>query len=369
MEGRILRRSSDAAISGFDSIPDLSALGGPRFVVTVDTEEEFDWSAPFSRTNHGTTHIAAIPRFQRLCDEFSVQPCYLIDYPITQDAAAVNLLAGYASNNSAEIGVQLHPWVNPPFEETVNTGNSFACNLPPDLEREKLTVLHNSIVSHMGVRPDVYRAGRYGVGPNTSSILADLGVSIDSSVRARFDYSGQGGPNYAEHPVNPYWIIEDRVLELPLTTVFAGLFRGIGNTVFARVFGSDGARAMLARTAMLERIALTPEGIPLHKAIEGIDLALKEGIKIINLSFHSPSLAVGHTPYVRTAEQLAEFYLWWNGVFKHLADKDVRPTTMVEIKQASRNQAALSGDCEFPLASVAIAPLSARGERESGRGL
>lgn len=362
-------RSSDAVVSNFHSTPDLSALGSPRFVVTVDTEEEFDWSAAFSRSEYGTTHIGAMPRFQALCDEFGVQPCYLVDYPITQDAAAVELLAGYAAASRAEIGVQLHPWVNPPFEESVTVGNSFACNLPPALEREKLTVLHDNIVSHMGVWPDVYRAGRYGAGPDTAAILSDLGILIDSSVRTRFDYSGQGGPDYAAHPVNPYWLIKNRVMELPLTTVFGGRLRSAGNIVFGRIFGSEGARSMLARTGMLERIALTPEGIPVDKAIQGIDLALQERVKIITLSFHSPSLAVGHTPYVRNAGQLEDFYLWWDRVFRHLAAKGVRPTTMAEVKRASRYRIGINDKCDLPLASIGIAPLSARNDRKSGQGL
>ena len=319
-----------------NSLPDLEALGSTRFVVTVDTEEEFDWSAPFSRDQHDTRHISAIPRFQSLCEEFGVQPCYLVDYPITQDAKAVELLSGYNADNRAEIGVQLHPWVNPPFQEPVSVKNSFACNLSSDLEQAKLTTLHNAIVANMGVRPDAYRAGRYGAGPNTPAILAELGIAIDSSVRTRFDYSAQGGPDYSQHPINPYWLLENRVLELPVTTIFAGTLRKVGNFAFRRLFGSHSMRSALARTAMLERIALTPEGIPLTKAILAIDLALEEGVRILNFSFHSPSLAVGNTPYVRSAEQLETFYIWWEAIFLHLASRGIRPTTMAEIKSATR---------------------------------
>jgi hypothetical protein len=86
---------------------------------------------------------------------------------------------------------------------------------------------------------------------------------------------------------------------------------------------------------LIERIALTPEGISLPKALEGIDLAITEGVKIINLSFHSPSLAVGHTPYVRDDHQLQELYDWFKGVFAHLQASGVRPTTMAEIKCVS----------------------------------
>jgi hypothetical protein len=314
---------------------DLSALGSPRFVLTVDTEEEFDWNQPFSREGYGTQHLKAVPRFQDMCDAAGVKPVYLIDYPITDDAYGAELLSGYAHVGRAEIGVQLHPWVSPPFDEEISVRNSYASNLPPELERAKLTNLYNAIVSRFGVRPDVYRAGRYGAGEHTPQILKDLGIAIDSSVRARFDYTAQGGPNYSQHPVNPYWIKRGHLLELPLTTVFAGAMRSAGNAVFGEWFGSQAARSVLARSSMLERIALTPEGIPVNKALEAIDLALHEGVKVINLSFHSPSLAVGHTPYVRTDEQLESLYDWFSAVFSHLEKSGVRSTTMAEIKAAS----------------------------------
>lgn len=315
--------------------PDLRNLHGPRFVITVDTEEEFDWSAPFSRDLHGTTHMSDIPRFQSLCDDHGALPCYLVDYPITQDENAAALLGGYAAEGRAEIGVQLHPWVNPPFIEDVSVNNSYACNLPPALERQKLTILYNAIVQSIGVRPDAYRAGRYGAGPETPSILADLGITIDSSVRSRFNYLSYGGPDYSTYPVKPYWLIENALLELPLTTVFSGSLRKAGDEIFSRWFASDIARSILARSNMLERIALTPEGIPIDKALQAIDLALDEGIPVINLSFHSPSLTPGHTPYVRNSADLEHFYAWWTAILRHLAAKHVRPTTMAEIKAAT----------------------------------
>lgn len=317
---------------------DLSRLGSPRFVVTVDTEEEFDWTGPFTRDRHGLTHISAIDRFQRLCDENNVKPSYLVDYPIATDKAAVELLGGYAAAGCAEIGVQLHPWVSPPFNEEVSTYNSFACNLPVELEREKLSGLHRAIVSNLGVHPDSYRAGRYGAGPTTPVILQELGIAIDTSVRARFDYSTQSGPDYTRHPLTPYWLVEGAVLELPVTTMFGGALRKAGDMLFRHIFSSDTARAVLSRSAMLERIALTPEGIPLDKALQAIDLALENDLPVLNFSFHSPSLAVGHTPYVRSEEELVQFYHWWEEVFAHLARSGVRPVTMAEIKSAALSE-------------------------------
>ena len=311
---------------GFDS---------PRFIVTVDTEEEFDWNAPFTRDCHGTTHVAAIDRFQRLCDANGVRPAYLVDYPIANDSSAVELLGRYVAQARADVGVQLHPWVNPPFTEAPSVHNSYACNLPPELEREKLTALHALISERFGVKPQMYRAGRYGAGSNSRKILRDLGVAIDTSVRSLFDYTRQGGPNYANCPLDPYWITEGELMELPVTTVFNGALKSAGKMIFSRAFETLTSRGLLARTGMLERIALTPEGIPVDQAIQAINIALDQKIPILNFSFHSPSLAVGHTPYVRNDEELERFYDWWMQIFAHLHARGVKPTHVTEIVRAA----------------------------------
>src|SRR3546814_5249321 len=101
------------------------------------------------------------------------------------------MLRRFQDDGECTIGTHLHPWVNPPFEEAVTGPNSFAGNLPPALERAKLGVLTDTIEAAFGRRPTVYRAGRYGVGPNTAAILRDLGYRVDVSVRALFDYRSE----------------------------------------------------------------------------------------------------------------------------------------------------------------------------------
>jgi hypothetical protein len=313
----------------------FAALQTPSFIVTVDTEEEFDWSAPFTRDQHGTTHMAHIGRFQDLCDQNAVRPVYLIDYPIAADDVSVAMLGGYCSDGRADIGVQLHPWVNPPFHEEPNVKNSYACNLNPELERAKLVALYELIASRFAMAPKIYRAGRYGAGPNSRKILRDLGIKIDTSVRSLFDYTGQSGPNYADCSLYPYWIEDGAIIELPLTTVFSGAFKSAGKSLYSRRLEKLASRGILARTGLLERIALTPEGIPVAKAIKAIDIALDMEIPILNFSFHSPSLAAGHTPYVRNEEDLEHFYAWWKQVFAHLHARGVKPTHVGEIITAA----------------------------------
>jgi hypothetical protein len=231
------------------------------------------------------------------------------------------------ASGSCEIGAQLHAWVTPPHVEEINTRNSYACNLPEPLERQKIESLFGRLEQSFGAKPLIYRAGRYGAGPHTISVLREMGVRIDSSVRSLFDYSPQEGPDFKNCSLHPYWLTKGEVFELPLTSVFAGMLRANGQKLFGRAFESETARAFLARTKLLERIALTPEGIPLNRAIEAIDIALDMDLPVLNFSFHSPSLEPGHTPYVRNQADLDCFYAWWRGVFAHLQRRGVAATT------------------------------------------
>ena len=305
---------------------------GPRYVVTVDTEEEFDWSKPFDRTSHGLDHVPRLIKFQQFCEGFGICPIYLIDYPVATDPAAAEILRDAIAAGRAEVGVQLHPWVNPPHEEEVNVHNSFTGNLPTDLQRAKFTKLRDAIERNFGAPPMIYRAGRYGVGPATASILSDGGIAIDTSVRARFDYSSTGGPNFRNHPLQPYWIDRQRTLmELPLTTVFWGLLRQQGRGLYPALWRVPRLRGLLARLGMLERIPLTPEGVSIEEALKGIDMAVDDGLKVLVFSFHSPSLRPGYTPYVRNEDELDRFYDWWRAVFAYLEQRAVKPSCVRDI--------------------------------------
>ena len=311
---------------------------GRRFIVTVDTEEEFDWGAPFARAQHSLDSVPRLAKFQQFCEGFGVAPIYLVDYPVATDPRAAEVLGPALAAGRAEVGIQLHPWVNPPHEEEVNEHNSFAGNLPPALERAKFRKLRDAIEANLGAVPQIYRAGRYGVGPETATILSEAAIAIDSSVRALFDYSdgGRGGPNFRDHPLEPYWL--DRragLMELPLTTVYWGMLRKQGRIIHPALWRAPRLRGVLARLALLERIPLTPEGVGRDEAIKGIDIAIDDGLPILNFSFHSPSLRPGHTPYVRNEDDLDRFYEWWRACFDYLAMRKVAPTSVKEIMAAA----------------------------------
>ncbi|GAB5347809.1 polysaccharide deacetylase family protein [Alteriqipengyuania sp. 357] len=319
--------------------PEQAARFAPGFapasLLTVDTEEGFDWNGPFTRDRHDLTHLDGLPAFQSMCEELGVSPVYLVDWPIVQSAQAQEIIGDAVRRGAAEVGVQLHPWVNPPFDEEVNAHNSFAGNLAPELERAKFVALRDAIEENFGTAPMIYRAGRYGLGPGTKAVLHDTGVCVDSSVRALYDYSPGDGRDYSAFPNTPYWVAGDKpLLELPLTTVYRGALARHGAALFPKLAKIPRAPGIAARTGLLERIALTPEGTPLSSAIKAVDAALDAGLPLLILSFHSPSLAPGNTPYVHTEADLAELFDWLRGIHAHMASRNVTPTTVAKLWDA-----------------------------------
>lgn len=311
---------------------------GQRVLLTVDTEEEFDWGAPFERTGYGLEHVSQLARFQTFCKEIGAHPVYLVDWPITEAPRAVEIISDAVERGEAELGIQLHPWVNPPFDEELSNANSFPGNLPPQLEAAKFIALRDRVEEVFGTPPLAYRAGRYGVGANTADMLREAGMAIDTSVRPLFDYSDLGGPDFSDFPAAPYWLDDQHsVLELPVTSAYWGILRQQGNILHRLQRFMPTFFAAFSRLRLLERIALTPEGVTEEEAIRGIDIALDDGLPLLVLSFHSPSLAPGFTPYARDEAEVEAIYSWLRTVYAYLGKRGVATATLADLLQAARD--------------------------------
>ncbi|CAN5562577.1 hypothetical protein BH09PSE4_BH09PSE4_18860 [soil metagenome] len=307
---------------------------GQRFVVCVDTEEEFDWSAPLSPANRATSAAAAIPDAHRRFADHGVPLTFLIDHPIATDGRAIDILRAVTADGRSEVGAQLHAWVNPPHEEALTAANSFVGNLSPELEAAKLDVLTAAITEAFGA-PSIYRAGRYGIGPNTLGLLARRGYRFDSSMRSGYDYSDEGGPDFAAIGNDAFRCGPgDALVELPLTTIHTGLVRRLGAPLHRMLGKVPKGRGLFARTGLLARVALTPEEMPLADALEAVRVAAGDGLRVLNFSFHSPSLVPGHTPYVRDATDLARFYAWWDAILAELARLKIAPASFGDLRAA-----------------------------------
>ncbi len=207
----------------------------------------------------------------------------------------------------------MHPWVSPPHQEEVSNFNSYAGNLPRELEFEKLRQLTQIITENFGQAPETFKAGRYGVGPHTLEAVARLGYKINASFVSYTSFSDDGGPDFSNYSEQPFWFgnLDAPLLELPVTTGYCGAMRALGPTLYpllrTQILDVLCAGAIAARTGLLERIRLTPEGYTANDMKCLITTLARAGCQVFSLTYHSPSLVPGHTPYVRTRDDLRRF--------------------------------------------------------------
>jgi hypothetical protein len=283
----------------------VPANSPPRLCVVVDTEEEFDWSAPFSRSAVGVTAIQEVGRLQDVLEPFGAIPTYVIDYPVAATTVSSERFADLARRGVCHIGAHLHPWVNPPYVEELTRSTSYACNLGYELEQAKISRLHSAIVEHVGVVPKVYKAGRYGFGQTTAEILESLEFDVDASVNPHMDFRTDGGPSFEGFGVEPALFgRRRRLLEVPCTTGFVGTARRLGPALHraasTRWLEPLRAVGVLARSGTLNKVMLSPEGNSFAEMHALTEALYADGVRTFSLTLHSPSLKPGCTPYARS---------------------------------------------------------------------
>ena len=260
----------------------------------MDVEEEFDWTAPFARENTALTHLEALEESLDLFGAHGAVPVWMTTWPVAEHPAGADLLRRAAEDDRIVVGAHLHPWVTPPMDDDLGQREqSFPGNLPRDLERDKLGALADRLEEASGQRPTVYHAGRYGIGPNTESILEELGFLVDQSVCPPFDYSDEGGPDFTRADSAARWFGENRpLLSLPTTGSYVGRAGASSHAIhtLAQSPGLSWTRlpGVLSRLGVVERIRLSPEGFALADLQRLTHFLVDHDVRTLTLSFHSP---------------------------------------------------------------------------------
>lgn len=299
---------------------ELSTDTKPKLIVVIDTEEEFDWNAPADRSANTVTAMDYIYRVQDIFDRYGIKPCYVIDYPVASQELGYRALKKIHQDGRCEIGAHLHPWVNPPFDEEMKPQNTFPGNLSYDLELQKLTELKATVERVFDFQPTVYKAGRYGVGPNTTEILEKLGFEIDLSLCPPVDYSAAYGPDFSRCHAQPFWFGKnERLLEVPVTGAFVGWGGALMNPLYnlAMQYKKFKLPGIFSRLALVDRLMLSPEGFSSKDHIKLTNFLYKQGVRTFTWSFHSPTVVPGHTSYVQSEAQLEQFLAAFNTYFDY----------------------------------------------------
>ncbi|MEJ8629450.1 hypothetical protein P0F65_05655 [Sphingomonas sp. I4] len=102
-------------------------------------------------------------------------------------------------------------------------------------------------------------------------------------MRALHDYGDTGGMDFSA--IDAQAFRRNGMIELPLTSVYTGLLREGGSSLYARAGRWPRGRGALARLGLLNRIPLTPEGVGIGDALVGIDRALADGCRLLTFRF------------------------------------------------------------------------------------
>ena len=291
-------------------------------ITMVDAEEAFDWSRPFCRDARDVSSMRSQHLAHRIFERHGVVPVYLADYPVVSQDDGRATLREMLRGGHCEVGAQLHPWVTPPFTEALHADNSFAGNLEVRTELAKARALTEALGEAFGQHPLLYRTGRFGVGPRTADILKHLGYAADSSVAACWPPAMARADAQAWAPSRaPYWVDrEHELMEIPVSVSLVGRLAGPwGQRLAPRLFHPAAERLRLpglaARLGLLERIRLTPEGMRLDEAKRLTRALHAGGQRIFVLTYHSPSLVPGNTPYVRNLAERDAFLAWLDAYY------------------------------------------------------
>jgi len=98
---------------------------------------------------------------------------------------------------------------------------------------------------------------------------------------------------------------------VPCTMGFAGFARRAGLPLHRAAEGGllrrFKATGILSRSGALNKIMLSPETSTLDEMKAVTRALIADGVRTFTMTLHSPSVAVGHTPYVRSAAELRAF--------------------------------------------------------------
>lgn len=292
----------------------------PLVIVSLDTEED-NWYR--SRHNVTVENIMELPRLATLFERFGVRPTYFTTYHVAKAPRAAAVLREICDGGRGEIAAHLHPWNTPPLSEAFVPRNSMLKNLPAELQLAKLRSLTAALEGAFELTPTAFRAGRYGFGRDTVAALLCCDYRVDSSVSPFTNWEAvDDGPSFVGAPIAPYRLAPDRdirqpaadgkLLEIPLSY-------GFNRTPFS--FWDPARRLLEAaplrwlhlagladRAGLLKRLSLDPEYQSVADMLTLSRRLLEQGAPHLQISWHTPSLKPGLSPFAATAADVARLY-------------------------------------------------------------
>jgi hypothetical protein len=320
------------------------------YAVTIDTEEQWDWSAGFPVRSHSLDNIRVLPEFEQLCAGHQARSTWFTNWSVLHDAASRRVMLDLAARPGVEVGMHIHPWLTPPqnLGDEGRVRLSFLHNYPDEIIRAKLQRVHE-LFEQNGLAPKSFRGGRYSSGGVVHDFLMAKGFTVDCSIVPFSTWPDEGAPDYRACDLTPNRVgpNADRrgFWELPLTLAFtrrdfrhwAKLYELLGSSSpllrHLRLIG------ILERLGIVRRVWLNFETESVEAMCALLRVVRRMPIPFVVFTVHSSSLIAKGNPHSASETRVREI---WSTADRVLAEvktwADFRPATVAEIGEALEAQ-------------------------------
>ncbi len=292
----------------------------PRFIITIDTEGDNWWSKPRIIATHNSEFL---PRFQSLCESYSLKPTYLTAYEMANSPSFQEFGKDVLRRKKGEIGLHLHAWNTPPLVPLTQDDFQFQPYLIEYAEpimRQKISILTDLLEDRFGTKMISHRAGRWSFNEAYARMLVAAGYRVDCSVTPFISWKrhlgnpeGKGGADYSQFPSKPYFLDlgaishpgDSPLLEVPMTIVPS------------RRKSLTWLRHRLQESSLTQRILnrcfpsvswLRPNRGNGHNLIRIVEDAVQNKRPYVEFTLHSSELMPGGSPTFRTAHDVERLY-------------------------------------------------------------
>jgi hypothetical protein len=313
-------------------------------LVTIDVEEDMpNWQVQAQTT---LRNLQGLPRFHDLCVRLGVRPTYLCTWPVVTRPEG-DPLVEWHRRGECEIGAHLHPWTTPPFDTSETRLEAVQpSRLPASWMERKLETLTDALVTRFGVRPESYRAGRFGFNGAGLQAIERLGYRVDSSVTPFVDWRSEGGVDHREGPEVPYFPDRQRptrrgtsrVLEVPVSIGPTAVLPDFVTRSLVRAPRSLRIPGITQRLTGVGLRWLYPSAATYEEMCALADTSTRRGLPMLNVFFHSNELWPGESPYCLTTEAVDRYLETLERFFGYaMSTLGARPRTLSEFATAYVN--------------------------------
>jgi hypothetical protein len=321
------------------------------YTVTVDTEEEWDWSSGWPIDNPSTANIEQLPRFQEICSCYGAAVTYFTDLAVLDNARAREILLGIARQPRVEIGMHIHPWNTPPLHHRgpVAARETFLHNLSAEVIRAKLTRVYERFQEY-GLTPTSFRGGRYSSGGVIHDFLRDKGFLADASVLPYSTWADDGAPDYCHRGLLPVRLPprragEQPLWDIPLTLAFSRRPFAFWRAVYSGIENSPLRHLRLVGLAekigLVRKVWLNLENPLGRNMLPFLSKLRRMKLPCVCFTLHSSSLMVGGNNYTPATADADRLFAYVDAILGTISGwDDFQPATVTEVAlQQEQNHA------------------------------